>query len=154
MAAPKGNTYWKQRLAHGRKHKINTPNQLLQGALDYLGYLKDNPFPEPKLVAHQGEAEIYELPKMRAPTLQGLWVHLGISRDSWYRMKDPGPDGRGKGFPEVCGWVEDTFYDWKFQGAAAGFLNHAIIARDLGLRDRQDITTDDQPIRQVVVSYD
>lgn len=148
MAAPKGNSYWKQRLSHGRKHKIKTPAQLLDGAYDYLKYLEENPFQMPTPVAYKGEAYNHEVPKMRAPTLQGLWVHLGIGRQAWYDMKDR------DGFAEVCAHIEDTFFDLKFQGAASGLLNHAIIARDLGLVDKQDVTSDGQPLRRLVVSYD
>ena len=85
---------------------------------------------------------------MRAPTLQGLWVWLGISKDTWYDMK-----GERKGFPEVCDWIESAFFDWKFQGAAAGLLNHAIIARDLGLRDHTDVTSKDEPIAQITITH-
>ena len=150
MAAPKGNSYWRQRLEHGRKHKIKTADELKEGALDYLQYLHENPFMEIKAGFSGGEANYAEVPKMRAPTLQGLWVHLCLTKGAWYLMKNE----RGEDFREVCEWIEKTFYDWKFQGAASGFLNHAIIARDLGLRERTDITSGDEPIKAVVVSYD
>lgn len=148
MAAKKGNSYWRLRLSHGRKAKINTPTQLLNAAVDYLEFLEANPLLGMEVVKHQGDAFNHEVPKMRAPTLQGLWIHLGIGRQTWYDMK------KRKGFPEVCRWIEDAFYDWKFQGAAAGLLNHAIIARDLGLADKTDLTSGGEPLRRLIVSYD
>lgn len=148
MAAPKGNSYWRLRQAHGRKHKIKTPTQLMNGALDYLQYLEDNPFQEAKAFSASGDVVYGEVPKMRAPTLEGLWVHLWITKTTWYNLKER------KGFMEVCEYIEQMFYDWKFQGAASGFLNAAIIARDLGLKDQKDITTDNQPIKTIVMEYD
>ena len=35
--------------------------------------------------------------------------------------------------------IEKIIYRQKFEGAAAGLLNANIIARDLGLRDKQDV---------------
>lgn len=152
MAAPKKNSYWRLRLAHGRKHKIKTPTQLLNAAIEYLEHLDESPLYAQHVVAYKGDSYDHPVEKMRAPTLQGFWVHVGIGKSTWYDMKDP-TSGR-KGFPEVCEWIESAFYDWKFQGAAAGLLNHAIIARDLGLKEHTDITSADQPIHEVVVSYD
>ena len=150
MAATKGNQFWRARFNHGRKPKITTPLQLYNSAISYLEYLEANPFQEAKLVTYQGESWVDEVPKMRAPTLQGFWIWINIGKNAWYLLKD----GKRKGFREVCEWIENTFYDWKFQGAAAGFLNHAIIARDLGLTDRKDITSDGEPLTSLVVSYD
>ena len=148
MAAKKGNSYWRQRLEHGRKHKIKTADQLLQGALDYLEYLDVNPLYDTQVIAYQGDGYDHKVKKMRAPTLQGLWVHIGITKSTWYSYKER------DGFLEVCEWVESAFFEKKFQGAAAGLLNHAIIARDLGLTDKSDITSGGEPLKGVVVSYD
>lgn len=72
------------------------------------------------------------LPKMRAMTISGLCIHLGISRQGWheYRQKED--------FSAICERVEDIIRDQKFSGAAADLLNPSIIARDLGLRDGVD----------------
>ena len=42
--------------------------------------------------------------------------------------------------------IEKTIYKQKFDGATAGSFNANIIARDLGLKDKTDITSDDKPI--------
>ena len=46
-------------------------------------------------------------------------------------------------FFRVCQAAEQTIREQKFMGAAAGFFNHAIIARDLGLVDKKDLTSSD-----------
>ena len=148
MAAPKGNSYWRQRLEHGRKHKIKEPEELLESAIGYLEHLKETPMFGVQVIAHQGEGYDHQVPKMRSPTLQGFWIWSSVSRSTWYEYKER------DGFSEVCAWIEDAFHEWKFEGAAAGLLNHAIIARDLGLKEHTDITSDDKPVAGIVVSYD
>jgi hypothetical protein len=71
--------------------------------------------------------------KMRAATIFGLCVHLGIGQQTWadYRKR---PD-----FSGVCDYAENMIRDQKFAGAAADLLNPVIIARDLGLREGLEI---------------
>lgn len=70
---------------------------------------------------------------MRAMTLSGLCLFLDIHEDTWrlYRAKED--------FIEVTTRAEKVIYDQKFSGAAADLLNANIIARDLGLKDRQEV---------------
>ena len=39
---------------------------------------------------------------------------------------------------EICTSIAKVIRQQKFEGAAAGLLNHAIIARDLGMADKHD----------------
>lgn len=149
MAAPKGNDFWKARYNHGRQPKIATASQLWNAAVKYFEWLQKNPLLSVDVVKHLGEGKNHEVPRMRAPTLHGLWVFIGIGKSTWYEYKD-----RPKGFAEVTERIENVLYDWKFQGAAAGLLNANIIARDLKLKDHADITSDDEPIREVRVFFD
>ncbi len=80
----------------------------------------------------QGELQDAPIAKMRAMTLEGLCVFLGISRRTWPNYKDK------EDFLPVIEMVEDTMRDQKLSGAAAGLLNANIIARDLKLRDTVD----------------
>ena len=42
--------------------------------------------------------------------------------------------------------IRDIIYDQKFTGAAAGLLESNIIARELGLVDKKDVTTNGQNV--------
>ena len=66
-------------------------------------------------------------------TLWGLTLFIGMSTTTWgkYRLK--------KDFIDITTRVEQIIKHQKFTGAAAGLLNPNIIARDLGLSDKQDI---------------
>jgi hypothetical protein len=44
-----------------------------------------------------------------------------------------------KGFSQVITKIEKVIYNQKFTGAAAGFLNPNIIARDLGLAEKKEV---------------
>lgn len=74
------------------------------------------------------------MPKMRAMTIDGLCLFLDIDPQTWanYKAKED--------FFGIVSKVERVIRDQKFTGAAADLLNPNIIARDLGLRDGQEIT--------------
>jgi len=129
MAAPKGNRFWEARSSHGRKPIFADAEQLWGACLEYLQWVDDNPLIEMQPFAYQGAVIQEPIPKMRAMTLDGLCTFLDISDDAWrdYRSKED--------FSGVVSRVERIIRDQKFSGAAAGFLNANIIARDLGLKD-------------------
>lgn len=141
MPAPKGNQFWKARSSHGRS-PIFTPETLWSAAIEYFEWVDANPLYEDKIVAYQGEVQHVPTAKMRAMTIGGLCLFLDISQQAWseYRTRE--------GFGEITKRIEATIRDQKFSGAAADLLNANIIARDLGLADRQEHTgADGGPIK-------
>ena len=116
----------------GRPPAFNSPEELGEQCDAYLNWVEENPLYEAKLVSFQGESTVEKLPKMRAMTIDGLCVFIGISVDTWanYRKK---PD-----FLAVCTRVEAIMRVQKFTGAAADLLNPCIIAYDLGLKRKAD----------------
>ena len=48
-----------------------------------------------------------------------------------------------KDYMSVITRIEETIYNQKFTGAASGFLNPNIIARDLGLVDKKEVENRD-----------
>lgn len=132
MGFAKGNQLWKlagDRL--GRPRKYETSADLWNACLDYFQWVEDNPLWEAKLVSFQGESTIEKIPKMRAMTLGGLTVHLGICDDTWRNWRSPEHDFFG-----ITREVDEIIREQKFSGAAAELLNPNIIARDLGLTDK------------------
>ena len=139
MAAPKKNTFWKARSKHGRDKIFKTPQILLEASNEYFQWCLDNPLYE---MIIQGGKE-FTVPKMRAMTIEGLCIFLDIGTSTFndYCKKD---HERYKDFSGITTHIRDILRTQKFEGAAAGLLNSNIIARDLGLRDHQEI---DQNIR-------
>ena len=135
MPAPLGNQFWKVRSSHGRKPIFSSHEDLEAACEEYMQWVDDNPLYEDKITSFQGVNSHEPIAKMRAMTLDGLHLFLDIDDNTWrnYRAK--------KDFMQVVTRVERAIRSQKFAGAAADLLNANIIARDLGLVDKQDTKT-------------
>lgn len=153
-----GNQFWKLRSKHGRDKLFKTPALLWEAACEYFKWCDDNPLQETKAFHAVGMITKTDIPKMRAYTIEQflLYVHASTSyiRSFKIRAKE-GEIKDGKDFLTVIEQIEKTIYIQKFTGASAGFLNPLIIARDLGLSDKKDLTSSDgtmTPRPSVIVS--
>ncbi len=131
MPAPEGNRFWEARSSHGRKALWDSPEELWDACTQYFDWVDKNPLWETKPFNVNGEIQDAPIAKMRAMTIGGLCIFLGMDRRTWleYRVKE--------GFSPIVALVDEAIRDQKFSGAAAGLLNSNIIARDLGLADKQ-----------------
>lgn len=137
MGAPSGNKFWEARASHGRKPIFATPEDLWASCVEYFEWVEANPLYEDKLVTFQGHANHEPVAKMRAMTLAGLCFFLDIDDSTW-RLYAARQD-----FIRVTTQAEQVIYQQKFSGAAADLLNANIIARDLGLADKSELTGKD-----------
>ncbi len=147
MAAPFGNRFWEARSKHGRNPIFADAEQLWHACVEYFEWVEDNPLYEDRLITFQGLASHEPVAKMRAMTIGGLCVFLDISVQAWseYCKRD--------GFGEVTSRVAEIIRTQKFAGAAADLLNANIIARDLGLADKTELTgANGGPVRVTAVS--
>jgi hypothetical protein len=135
MAAPAGNQFWKARTKHGRNRLFSDHATLWEACCEYFQWVEDNPLYASETVKFQGSATLIDVPKMRAMTLAGLCLFLDISRGTWNEWRSVDD------FSEVITQAEDVIYSQKFSGAAADLLNANIIARDLGLTDKQSVNS-------------
>lgn len=145
MGAPKGNQFWKLRSKHGRDKLFATPELLWEAACEYFEWCENNPLYETKAFAFQGVVTTEELPKMRAMLLPQLCFYLHCSEAYFRNFKSTLKDSEkqiDKDFITVINEIESVIFSQKFQGAASDLLNANIIARDLGLTDKQDIKQD------------
>lgn len=137
MGAPLGNRFWEARSKHGRNPIFSSPEQLWEACCEYFEWVEENPLYESKPFAYQGVVVQEPVAKMRAMTISGLCIFLDISETCWYSYRDK------DGFSWVTTRAEKIIYNQKFQGAAADLLNANIIARDLGLADKSELTGKD-----------
>jgi hypothetical protein len=133
-----GNKFWLARSSAGPKPKFTDPDALWTAACEYFEWVEDNPLWEDKLVTFQGTATHEPTAKMRAMTLAGLCLFLDIDRTTWAGWKCNRPD-----LLSVITRAEEVIFAQKFAGAAADLLNANIIARDLGLADKSELTGKD-----------
>jgi hypothetical protein len=132
MAAPAGNQFWKARTKHGRDKIFASADLLWEACLEYFQWVEDNPLWEVKSYMYQGAPVQDQVPRIRAMTVDGLCLFLDITRETWYKW------AKEEGFSDIVTRAESVIRSQKFAGAAADMLNANIIARDLGLVDRQE----------------
>lgn len=145
MPFEEGNRLWERRSSHGRSPIFETPDELWGACVEYFEWNDENPLFEAKAFSFQGMVTVEELPKMRAMTIAALCIFLDISRSTWdnYRERDD--------FLGVVTRVEGIIFEQKFAGAAADLLNANIIARDLGLADKKDLSSSDGTMTPTVI---
>lgn len=145
MAAPKDNEFWKLRSKHGRDKLFASPELLWEAACEYFHWAQNSPLMEAEQAKGNPRAfedsagrvhwppNLIDLPKMRPFTLQGLCRYLDCNTVYFNQFIPPNDD-----FSKIVTRIRETIYEQKFTGAAAGFLNPNIIARDLGLTDKKE----------------
>lgn len=118
-----------------------TPQEFLAACVGYFKWVEETPLLEEQVFQNKGAIVRANKAKCRAYTRKGLAQHLSIpeSRLEGYRQ-------RGGEWEEAIELVEQAIYIQKFENAAAGLLNPTIIARDLGLAEKQEFSgTKDAP---------
>lgn len=151
MPAPQKNTYWTVREKHGRDPIFESPQDLWNLCVEYFEWVESNPLQEEKIFHNAGEITRTTIAKMRAMTIKGLCLYLGICEKTWFNYREK------EDFLQVITRAEAIIYTQKFEGAAAEFLNSNIIARDLGLKDSKDLTSSDgsmSPPKTLAELYD
>lgn len=134
-----GNRIWEARASSGPKPKFETAEALWQAACEYFAWCDETPLHEAKAFAYEGSVTVESLPRMRAMTMKGLCLFIDVSEEAWRRWKLEGDEIHKPYLVEVMAKIEATIFQWKFEGAAAGLLNAAIIARELGLADKREL---------------
>ena len=121
----------------GRPRKFETPEDLWNKAVEYFEWVDKNPFVTLKRVSSDKKGdETTEDYKKRPYTIHGFCVFAKVNTDYWNQLKRL--EGR-EDFSRIIKEVEDIIYSNKFEGATSGLFNPNIIARDLGLIDKQEI---------------
>jgi len=129
-----GNRFWEARSSHGRNPIFATPDDLWTAATEYFEWVEQNPLYEEKVFNGKDGIVRASVAKMRAMTISGMCVFLDIARRTWDEYRER-PD-----YLPVVTRAEEIIRDQKFSGAAADLLNANIIARDLGLSDKSEMS--------------
>lgn len=139
MAFKPKNKFWENRSKHGRETLFGTPELMWQAACEYFEWCEKNPLPE---VDFRGSAaRRVTLKKMRPFTMEGLCAYLDCNTQYFNQFEKRISDKEYKGeldFSWVIARIKETVFNQQYTGAAAGFLNANIIARKLGIADKQE----------------
>ena len=163
MGAPTGNQFWKLRSKHGRDRLFATPQLLWEAATEYFEWCDANP----EYIVEQKKggqsvklsvdsntdikgleetlSPLISVPVKKPYTIQGLCLYCDCNVMYFNQfensLKDK-TDSVSKDYSIICTRIRDVIYNQKFTGASVGYFNAAIIARDLGLVDKKDVTGD------------
>ena len=133
----------------GRPKSIKTPEDLLNLFYEFRRYKKSQRISVP-CVTKLGIGTLEHTPPLTWTGFDAWLFENDIIFDSRrYR------DNKDGAYPEYCSVVRainNILYTDKFEGAAVGAYNQNIIARDLGLTDHTDITTDGESIQVLLLN--
>lgn len=135
MSASRGISRYRQIVAKRKAKPIFLrPLDFLDACVGYFEWAEDYPLLEEKAFHHQGVTFREDVAKVRMFSKKALASHIGIpvSRLEEYKKLN-------KDWKEAVEMVEDIIYTQKMENAAAGLLNSAIMTRELGLTDKQEI---------------
>lgn len=139
MAAPKGNKYWELREKNGR-NKILTPKELFLLAYEYKDYIDNNPI---EIEDNKGTKNI-NIIKLKRPYTWDGFEHFVFEKTGLASLEDyKKSKGTYKDFSDIIHVIDRMFKSQKFEGAVIGIFKENIIARDLGLTDKKDISSSD-----------
>tara|TARA_R110000851_G_scaffold279659_1_gene432943 strand:+ start:543 stop:1055 length:513 start_codon:yes stop_codon:yes gene_type:complete len=154
MGAPKGNSFWKQRTKHGRNKIFANADLMWEAACEYFQWIEDNPLSE--AIVYQGELSEKQKPLMRAMTISGMCIQWDTNEEylSHFEKSLDLDKPENKDFVRVIKSIKQVIVTQKFEGASAGLLNPNIIARDLGLADKKELSSPDGSMTPKGVSID
>jgi hypothetical protein len=140
MAATPGNQWWRLRAKHGRDLIFSTPEILWESAVEYFEETDKRKWIKEDWV---GKDAIKVDRKVDTPyTLSGLCLFLECDEKT-FKLYESRED-----FIPVTTRIRQIMFTQKFEGATVGAFNANIIARDLGLKDQTDVTTNGNDISQ------
>ena len=143
MSAPTGNQFWKLRSKHGRDKIFQTPEMMLEACYEYFEHQSKQTW---NRVDFKGkDSKEVKIPTSSPFTLAGLCIFLGVNTKYFTEFEKD----CSKGFSEVITHIREIIFTQKFEGAAVGTYNANIIARDLGLVDKADLTTKGEKINVI-----
>jgi hypothetical protein len=134
MPAPEGNQFWKARSKHGRDRIIKDPETLVIAADEYFKWCIDNPIIEIDYKSSGGGLVKVEIPHPRVFKKDEFARFCGCC--DWRVIRDL--HTVSEDFSRVVTHIEGVIADQKYTYATVGMFNPSIIARDLGLADKQE----------------
>lgn len=142
MAAPTGNQFWKLRSSHGRDRLFGTADLLWIGACEYFNWCDAHPWWKNEAIKSGDHAgKIVKVPTARPYTMQGLCLYLDCNLvyfNQFEKALEGREDSTSKDFSKIVSRIRETIFMQKFEGAAVGAFNANLIARELGIAEKQE----------------
>lgn len=156
MSAPTGNKFWMLRGKHGRDRAFSTPDELWETACEYFQWCDDNPWTSKKAIqrtapsrkkakkgedGNKTEQHIQQeiTPTQRPYSITGFCVFAGVNMSWWRNFRAKCDREKEDDFSAVLQRIEEIIETQQFEGACVGAFNANIIARKLGLTEKQEL---------------
>ncbi|MCD6012894.1 MAG: packaging protein [Flavipsychrobacter sp.] len=140
-----GNQFWKLRTKHGVDKLFKDPQLLWEQACEYFEATDSRKWVKDDWV---GKDAIKVERKNETPyTKSGLALYL----DCDWRTIEALKEDTNKDFLHIITRIEQIIYTQKIEGASVGAFNPSIVARELGLAEKQEI---DANVRAKNVSFE
>lgn len=141
-----GNDIWKRRNTSGRFRTWLDPNALWEAAQKYFEWVDNNPEEVEQSHVRLGVVKV----KIKTPYLKediAQWLEVSHWRYI-ENLKEVSAE-----FQHVVTCIENIIVGNKKRGAYTNQFNHNIVARDLGLTDKTDITTGGEKLPQTIIKW-
>lgn len=133
------NEFWKARLKDGRGKIFEKPENLWTAANDYFQWVQENPLYKNEAIKSGDRAgDIIQIPIERPMTVEGMCIYLDISVQTFHNYGDNKEDH--KDYFEIVTRIREVIRDQKLAGAVIGMYNANIVARELGMADKKEVT--------------
>jgi hypothetical protein len=133
--ANEGNKWWKLRATSGREKIFSTPEDLWKAACEYFEATDARKWKKKDWVGK--DAEEVERESETPYTWTGLALFLDIDTDT---LRNYGKEEGYKDFFGIISRIGQIIYTQKIEGASVGAFNPSIVARELGLAEKTDVT--------------
>ncbi len=134
-ASDKGLEWWRPRLEGGRERLYKTPEDMREAVMAYMEMVANTHIEKPDVVKGGDSAGVQIATNIPMyPSVIGLSNYLGFkSKQTYYNYRER------TGFLDVLKEADDIMTAWQLQGAVVGYYNQSIVARLLGLADKQEV---------------
>jgi hypothetical protein len=140
MAYPEGNEFWKLRSKHGRDKIFKSPEAMLEACYEYFEHQSSQSW---NRIDFKGkDVEKVKIPTPSPFTIGGLCIFLGVNSKYFNKFKDNLDRSKqiDDDFYHTITHVQECIFKQKFEGALVGAYNPMLVARYLGISDKQEVT--------------
>lgn len=142
MAAPKNHPLWPSKEKFRKPKIFETPEDLLEAAIDYFSWCKDNPLIKKDFIRSGPKGgTIVDIPTDRPYLIEDFCNHAGITVQTFdnYSKKS-----EYENYFEVCNVIRQTIFGQNLSGGLAGGFNPMLVARKLGIADKLESKVDER----------
>lgn len=149
MAATKGNRFWELRSKSGRDKIFSDPKEVWESAVEYFNWCIDNPISRVDVVKAGEMAGTQIGAEVPRPfTLEGVCSFLDITTNTFRNYEQD--EKNYKDFFDTFTRIRETIRRQKLEGALCGNYHANLVARELGMGESIDHTSNGKEIKNII----